>query len=143
MKNMTRGFTLIELMIVVVIIALLASLGIPSYREYMRRTDRAEAKTALLQNAQFLERVRTMSNRYDLDGGGAAITNASLPITQTPTNGAAKYTMTVAPAVTGYVLSAVPAGAMTGDGCGTFTLNEAGAKALSGATYTFQKCWQK
>jgi type IV pilus assembly protein PilE len=143
MKHFARGFTLVELMIVIVIVAILASLGIPSYREYARRTDRADAKTALLQNAQFLERMRTMSNRYDLDGGGAAITDASLPVTQTPQSGTAKYNMTVVVGPSTYTLRAVPAGAMTGDGCGTFTLDQAGAKALVSNSYTWDKCWSK
>jgi type IV pilus assembly protein PilE len=149
MRHTARGFTLIEVMIVVVVVAILASLGIPGYREYMRRTDRAEAKAALMQNAQFLERVRTMSNRYDLDGGGAAITSASLPVPFTPTNGTAKYNITLvhdpmAPGVR-YVLNAVPVGGgpMDGDGCGTFTLSETGAKALTGNSYPLQRCWNR
>jgi type IV pilus assembly protein PilE len=145
MKNSARGFTLVEMMIVVVVVAILASFAIPSYREYVRRADRADAKTALLQNAQFLERNRTMSNRYDLDGAGNAIDDAALPVTQSPMNADAKYTITVVPTQTTYVLSAVPVagGPMDGDGCGTFTLNQTGAKDLDNETYTVERCWNK
>ena len=148
MKDSARGFTLVELMIVVVVVSILASFAIPSYREYVRRSARADAKTALLQNAQFLERNRTMSNRYDLDGAGAAINDAALPVTQSPTNvplAEAKYTITVVPTQTTYILSAVPVtgGPMDGDGCGTFTLNETGVKDLDNETYTVERCWNK
>jgi type IV pilus assembly protein PilE len=144
MQHPERGFTLIELMIVVVVVAILSSIAIPSYREYVRRSDRADAKTALLQNAQFLERNRTMSNRYDLDGAGAPIIDASLPVTQSPANTTAKYTITINPMATSYTLSAVPVpgGSMDGDGCGTFTLDQAGTKGVSGA-YGMQRCWNQ
>lgn len=70
------GFTLIELMIVVVIVAILASIAYPSYREYVRRGERTEAKTALMTAAQELERCFTQFNAYDddrcalIDGSG-------------------------------------------------------------------------
>ena len=48
MNRKQHGFTLIELMIVVVIVAILASISYPSYREFVRRSARSEAKTALL-----------------------------------------------------------------------------------------------
>lgn len=139
-----QGFTIVELMIVVVIVAILGSIAIPSYREYVRRSDRADAKAALMQNAQFLERTRTMSNRYDLDGAGVAVVDASLPVTQSPTNAAAKYTITINPMATTYTLSAVPVpgGPMDGDGCGTFTLNQAGTKGVTGG-FGMQKCWNQ
>jgi type IV pilus assembly protein PilE len=143
-KHSIKGFTIVELMIVVVIVAILGSIAIPGYREYVRRADRAEAKTALLQNAQFLERNRTMSNRYDLDGAGAAIVDASLPVTQSPANAAAKYTITINPMATSYTLSAVPVpgGPMDGDGCGTLTLDQAGTKNVTGA-HGAQRCWNQ
>lgn len=47
-KYSVRGFTLIELMIVVAIIAVLASVAYPSYKEYVARSRRAEARAVLL-----------------------------------------------------------------------------------------------
>ena len=61
-KN-NHGFTLIELMIVVAIIGLLASIAYPSYQEYVRRGARAEARAAIMQMAQLQE-------RYFTDRGG-------------------------------------------------------------------------
>lgn len=60
-----RGFTLIELMIVVVVIAILAAIAYPSYQNQVQKTRRADAHTALLGAAQTLERCFTRYNSYD------------------------------------------------------------------------------
>ena len=59
-----RGFTLIELMIVVVVIAILAAIAYPSYQNQVQKTRRADAHTALLGAAQTLERCFTRTNSY-------------------------------------------------------------------------------
>jgi type IV pilus assembly protein PilE len=145
MRSTQRGVTFVELMTVMVIVAILASIALPSYRQYMRRADRAEAKSALLQNAQFLERNRTVTNRYDLDGVGNEINAAALPVTQSPTNAAARYAITL-PTLTQstYILKAVPAagGPAEDDVCGTLTLNEQGSKGAEGSA-SAASCWGK
>jgi type IV pilus assembly protein PilE len=144
-ESRARGVTLIELMTVMVIVAILASVAIPSYREYLRRAHRAAAKTALLEDAQFLERTRTVSNRYDLNASGGAITVESLPVAQAPKEDAAQYTITLTNlTATTFTLSAVPVpgGAVDGDACGTFTLDERAAKNITGSA-SFSSCWNK
>ncbi|MWJ29032.1 prepilin-type N-terminal cleavage/methylation domain-containing protein [Halomonas sp. ZH2S] len=59
-----RGFTLIELMIVVAIIGIIASVAYPSYTRYVERSQRAEAKTVLMEAASYLERCYTNSYSY-------------------------------------------------------------------------------
>ena len=60
-----RGFTLIEVMIVVAIGAILAAIAFPSYARYVEQARRADAKAALLDAAQRLERCHTQFNAYD------------------------------------------------------------------------------
>jgi type IV pilus assembly protein PilE len=137
-----HGFTLIELLVTVSIIGILATIAIPSYLEYTRRAARADAKEVLLENAQFMERNFTEANRYDQTAGGTAIT---LPVTQSPRDGSAKYSVTLAADTSTYTLTAAPAtgSIMDGDACGSLTLNQLGQKGLSGASLTVAECWNR
>lgn len=136
------GFTLIELMITVAIVAILAAIAYPSYIQYVKRAHRADAKTALLGNAQFLERNFTESNAYDKTPPPVAnITAASLPYKTSPSSGAAIYTIGLTVDATTYTLTATPAagGAMDGDICGAMTLDHLGVKGAGGGAVA--QCW--
>ena len=67
----TRGFTLIEAMIVVAIVAVLAAVSYPSYLDFMRKGWRAEARSALVQQMQQQERGYTSSGQYKGYEGGS------------------------------------------------------------------------
>ncbi|PWB60175.1 MAG: hypothetical protein C3F18_00075 [Nitrosomonadales bacterium] len=131
-----KGFTLIELMIVVAVIGILAAIAYPSYQDSIRKSRRADAKSALLELAQFMERNYTLSNRYDQDSGGAAVV---LPFTETPKDGTAKYyDLTIsASAAQSFTLSAAPKNAQVSDVCGTLSITNTGAKAATGTG----QCW--
>lgn len=135
------GFTLIELMIVVAIVALLAAIAYPSYKEYIARARRGDAKTVLLENAQFMERYFTQNNSY-LNGAA----NPALPIVESPKDAGTKYydiSFVDTNTATTFTLQAVPKGAMSSDPCGTLTLTQAGLKNVSNGSRTVQECWNR
>lgn len=134
-----KGFTLIELMIAVAILAIIMAIAIPSYQQYVVRSNRAEAKTILMQAAQALERCYTRYNAYN-DGN----CNVSFPIDsenghyQMPD---AQQSVTQAT----YELVAVPQGvqASRDDKCAKFSLIQNGTRAAenkSGGDST-EDCW--
>ncbi len=141
MNQRQQGFTLIEVMIVVAIVAILAALAFPSYTEYIRRGHRAEARAALLQGAQWMERAATATGTYPL--------TASFPATLT-TIKSGRYTIAVAspPASaasgTAFTLTATPAGGQVGDRCGDYTLTHTGVRgAAAGVLPLMTECWNK
>lgn len=81
-RRSTAGFTLIELMITVAVIAVLAAIALPSYQRHVLKTNRALAKADLVEIAQLLERYHTVQNSYD---------GFSLPFDQSPRQGAKRY----------------------------------------------------
>lgn len=133
-----RGFTLIELMIAVAVIAILAAIALPSYREYVLRANRAEARNGLLQAAHWMERVATATGRYL---NTSELTNFPAHLKTVP---AGTYDITVAGDTEGrsYTLSATPKGRQAGDRCGTFTLAHNGTRGLgSGDAALVEECW--
>jgi type IV pilus assembly protein PilE len=135
-----RGFTLIELVVVMVIIAILAAVAIPNYTEYVQRGRRQEAKAMLLQIAQWQERLRTQTNSY------ATATAQLPPAFQTVLiNGVAAYNVTINAGATAnaYALNATRAGVMTNDACGDFLLDNLNVRGLANNTRTLQECWNR
>jgi type IV pilus assembly protein PilE len=142
MTRATRGgFTLIELMTVLVIVAVLAAVALPGYQDHLRRGKRAEARAGLMQASLWLERVATATGMYPAQDESFPASLAAVP------SGAYLIRFeTQGKNGSGYTLSAIPQGAQVHDRCGTFTLDESGARNLldaSAAPALVAECWNR
>jgi type IV pilus assembly protein PilE len=150
----TAGFTLIELMIVVVIATILLSIAVPSYMSQIRESRRTDARTALLDLAGREESYNATMNAYtnvatNLGYGGfpATIGSGYYQIT-TPCVAAAGAALTCdtnanAPAGPSYYLTATPVAGTSqmGDGqCTSFSVDSQGNQFSTGSA-TAQTCW--
>ena len=134
----TKGFTLMEVMITVVIVGILAAIAIPNYEEYARRAKRADGTASLLRAAHNLERCGSTFGRYDHNNCAAARAN------QNSADSFYLITVTNATAST-YTLNASARNEQLKDNpfCDNFTIDQTGVK---GATTTNGKetvdtCW--
>lgn len=139
--NASKGFTLLELMIVVVVVAILAAIAIPNYQSYMVRTRRATAAVCLLEIAQSMERFYTVNLNYKKDKNGNAF---ALQSSSCQTDLAGYYVFNANPDTRAYTLSAAPQGAQASKdpaACGTLTLNQTGKKG-AGSGADVSTCWK-
>lgn len=142
-KKAGGGFTLIELMIAVVIVAILASIAIPAYQQYVIRSYRNVAKGDLMEIQQWMERNYSLTGRYDQDPSGQAIT-APL-FTKSPRDGTgSRYVISfsVAPSQEKYTLLAAAQSNQNDTQCGDLTLSSAGDRTAS-KTSAVNICWGK
>ncbi len=129
MPNGSRGFSLVELMMVIVIIAILASVAVPGYRDYVQRAQRVDATAALLRIAAAQEKFYLQNNTYTANLGappaGIGIPNTdhgyyNLAVTAAT---AANFTVQAIP---------VPGSGQAGDSdCQLFTMDEQGNRGSS------------
>jgi len=130
-----RGFSLIELMVTVAIIAILAAVAYPSYTRYIVRSNRAAAQGYMLE-------ISGLQQRYLLDARAYAAQLSDLATT-VPATVAGNYTITtgqVAGPPPGFLVTAVPINSqLARDGeCGTLGINQAGTRTVTGTGTT---CW--
>ncbi len=142
LHHSSRGFTLIELMIVVAVIGILGAIAYPSYTEYVMRGHRTDARMGLLQAQQWLERAATATGVYP----------TTLPASLTWVNDSSKrYSIGFANGNTNaaFTLTATPKqnSPQTKDKCGTLTLTHTGQRDIkdkpSGSTMTATDCWNR
>ena len=122
MRSFHKGFTIIELMIVVVIIAILAAVALPSYRDYILRGKLVDAHNALSDFRVRMEQFYQDNRRYD--GGGLNGCGATAPTSK-------YFTFLCAPAAAPAQTYVVTATGIAGEGTSgfTFTINETNARA--------------
>ncbi len=144
MRRLSKGFTVIELVVALTIVCLLVAVAVASYQDHMTRKVRTQAGTALLDSADFL---RVHSQRT------GSFLGATLPVTQVPGSGEADYYLSLAATpvngsdpqgtfpATGdqnFTLQAVPVG---DDACGILLLDQDGRIGVTGIGAKAGECW--
>ena len=134
MNKQQAGFTLIELMVVVVVIGILAAFAYPSYQQYVVRGHRTAAQSTMFEEAQRQERLMTSAGSY-----------ASSTI-NSPSDQDKRYVIVTTATADGfsYSMTATPvAGKVNDPVCNVLTLNAQGARNISGGTGSAQECWRQ
>lgn len=140
-----RGFTLIELIVVIAIVAILVGIALPTYQDAVRKSRRGQAKADMVELAQRAERWYTVNNSYagfwaqvEADGLDISPRDGNGPFYDLERDGGTDA------AVNEFELTATP---IAGTGqendarCMILTLNQAGAKGIDGGTGTPADCW--
>lgn len=152
LRRRSRGFTLIEVLIVVAVIGILTAIAIPSYEGYVRRAQRSNAKSSLIETAQWLERAATATGQYP------AAANIPADMLRVEGGRYANVVKLAAPggvvpdvASTTFFLSTAPTGSQVNDECGTFSLTNTGLRGVTppggaletGTTPLVLSCWNR
>lgn len=126
-RSSSSGFTLIELMITVAIVAILASIALPSYQQYIVRSKRSAAQAQMMDIANRQQQY-LIANRNYADKAALTASGYSLPA---EVSGSYGYDVTLSTTgIPGYTLTFTPTGAQQGDG--NLTLTSEGVKSPSG-----------
>jgi len=128
----SKGFTLVELMIVVAIIGILASVAYPSYVSHIARSDRSEGQRELVRLANLQEQLFVDTRKYTSDVTKLGVAADQLTASK-------KYKISAVATATTFTLTATAQGSQaTNDAsCATLTISETGAKTPAGS------CWEQ
>lgn len=136
--KLLQGFTLVELMVVVAIIAILATVALPSYNEYVQRGHRSEGQALLNDTAALQERFYAQNFAYV-----TATADIATKLRGKASSPTGKYNLTLgAGGATdgGYLLTASQQ--FNDTNCGNLTLNALGVRGRTGSGKTVAECWR-
>jgi type IV pilus assembly protein PilE len=134
LASQAKGFTLIEVMIVVVVLAILMAVAYPSYQDHLRKGRRADAQT-------FMTEVANRQNQFLLDNRNYAVNIADMSVANaltitTPATVSRYYVVSVGPAAVtvppSFTITATPVAGSTQVSDGVLTLTHEGAKTRNG-----------
>ena len=134
MNRVIRGFTIVELMIILCIIAIIFMFAYPSYSGHTMKSRRAEGMGELIELADRMERYYSLNNTYN----GSTLGPDAGHVYETTTE-KGNYTLEITSATTTlFTITATPNGPQANDKCGTLTLTSRGQKSASGGN----DCWK-
>jgi len=131
-ESQTRGFSLLEILVVVALVALLLSIALPQYQSYLERGYRVEAIRMLTSAAACQERHRARTGAYDPARCGGSNSNDHYRL---------YFEQEENSSSTGFTLTAEPVRQRTNDKCGSLSLDQAGTRGISGPAGNLSKCW--
>lgn len=134
-RSKNRGFTMIELMVVVAIVAIVTAIAIPSYQEQVRKSNRGLAKSDLLELTQCAERYHTTNGTYVGFEAATACDVDSKDDANTYNFATDAITRTT------FTLSATAQGGQSPDKCGNLGINQANVRTHSAGTAA-DRCWE-
>lgn len=142
-----KGFTLIEMMIVIAIIAVLAAIAIPNYQQYLIKSGRSEGQAKLLEAMQMQERFYSQNQTYTANLGTGGLAYSGVAANADAPSEDSRYLIRAAVCDAGtaisscVLLTAIPQGGQASDVvCANLTLNSRGVKGTSG-TGPVTTCW--
>jgi len=134
-KIACHGWTLLELMITLVVVALLTAIAYPSYRIHIIKSSRADGRAMLYDAAQKEQQFFTTNTAFT-----ATVGTGGLRMSSSSTEG--YYTLSITATATTYTLTATRVSPQTEDTlCGDLTLTHLGARGISGGSLSADDCW--
>lgn len=130
----TAGFTLIELLVALACMGILLKWASTHYPAYMQRSQRAQARTLLLQTGLWMERYASANGNYPLPQNIPSSVVAAPDVS---------YQLKLTSSSNSFTLMAIPTGKQLDDPCGSLTLSHTGVRDVQNASISANDCWQR